>query len=97
MECGRCGKCCVGISIPNVDYYNMRDFLKTHPFLVHVGPRWGPAGKMVPMFNCLRLIKQGNIFSCAEYKLRPDFCKKFPEVGQIVPNTCSINVEIGVS
>jgi len=96
MECGRCGKCCIEISIPGVDYNNMRSFLKAHPFLIHVGPRWGYFGKMVPMFNCLMLAKQGNVFSCLEYDLRPDFCKEFPEAGQPVPSTCSVNVELGV-
>jgi Fe-S-cluster containining protein len=96
MGCGRCGKCCREISIPGIDYYNMRSFLENHPFLVHVGPRWGPNGQMVPMFNCFRLVKQGNVLSCLEYDLRPDFCREFPEVGQPVPSTCSITVEIGV-
>jgi len=92
MNCLRCGKCCIGISIPDVNYYNIRSFLKNYPFFVHVRSRYGFGGDLVPVFNCLRLVKQGNIFACSEYSLRPDFCREFPEVGQVVPSTCFLVV-----
>jgi len=96
MSCKKCGNCCVDFSVSGIGLYQMRDFLKEHPFLSYSGLSGLEIDKPVPKFKCSRLITLDNgLRVCSDYDNRPDFCRNHPssEMTKFVGCTAEIVLE----